>query len=99
MTPSQQYLISVENPKEPDGTPVFTFVPIVPFREQAPNGQRKAPNFVVRALQDSNGPVFDWSETSDDPGPAKEEIETEVRARLNDKTIWIDRVTALVEPD
>ncbi len=40
---------------------------------------------------------FDWSVTPDDPGTAREEIEAEIADRMEDRSIWIERVTALVD--
>ena len=96
MAPNQHYAVSVYDPSDQGDTLVFTFVPNGSSREQGANRRQKPPEFIVRARQEPARPVLEWAETSDDPGPAKEEIEAEVRARLNDKSIWIDRITALV---
>ncbi|HZK82437.1 MAG TPA: hypothetical protein VFC46_15250, partial [Humisphaera sp.] len=34
--------------------------------------------------------------TQDDPGAAREEMQTEIAVRMRDRAIWIDRVTVLV---
>jgi len=96
MAQNHQYIVSVDEQKGPDGALIFTFVPKSSQEGTAPNGQHRAPQYVVAGRQAGNQPVVEWVASSDDPGTAKDEIETEVRARLNELAIWIDRVTALV---
>ena len=93
----QQFTVSVYEPERTDGPLVFSFVP---KGLQQGNGARgvpkRMPQFVVAVRQDPCGPTFDWSETPDDPGAAREEIETDIAARMEDRSVWMDRVASLV---
>jgi hypothetical protein len=57
---------------------------------------KRVPEFRVTVRQDAHGPVFDWSNTPDDPGAARDNIQEDITKRLKDRAIWIDRVNALV---
>ena len=93
----QHFVVSIYEPEKAGGTFVFTFVPkgLPPGNG---NGRipRRRPQFAVAVRQESRGPTFDWSETPDDPGTAREEIEMEIAARLEDRSTWMERVAALV---
>jgi hypothetical protein len=96
-TEKQQYMVSVYEPEEAGGALVFTFVPKGPQREGGAGGTpKRVPQFVVAVRQEALEPTFDWSGTPDDPGAAREEIQSEIVARMKDRSIWIDRVASLV---
>ncbi len=93
----QQFTVSVYGSEQAGGSLVFTFVP---KGLQQENGAGGAPQrilqYVVAVRQESRGPTFDWSGTPDDPGPAREEIHTEIAARMKQRSIWLDRLASLV---
>ena len=93
----QQYAVSISEPAEPGSLFVFTFVPKLSQNGGAPNrALKRVPQFIVAVRQPANGPIFDWSATPDDPGAARAEIETEIVARLTERSAWISRVSELV---
>jgi hypothetical protein len=93
----QQYVVSVYEPEQAGGALVFSFVPHGIARDNGAGGiPRHIPRFVVAVLQESRGLTFDWSETPDDPGAAREEIQAEIAARMEERSIWTDRVASLV---
>jgi hypothetical protein len=92
-----RYMVSAFEPEEAGSTVVFTFVPKGLQQGRGPNGApKRVPQFVVAVHQQADKLAFDWSATPDDPDAAKEEIEEEIRARINDRVIWVDRVKSLV---
>src|ERR1700735_1880977 len=56
----------------------------------------RIPHFLVTVLQEGDRLHFQWNATSDDPGPSRGEIEAEITVRMEDRSRWIKRVTALV---
>ena len=98
---NQQYMVSVYEPTESVGTLVFTFVPKGPPHEPGGGGApSRKPQFIVSVReqpQESGELAFEWGDSSDDPGAARNEIQEEVAARLRDRNAWLDRVTALVK--
>lgn len=93
----QQYMVSVYEPENGGGALVFTFVPKALEQEGGPGGApKRLPQFVVAVREGTRGPTFDWSRTPDDPGPARDEIQAEIAARIEDRSSWIDRVASLV---
>jgi hypothetical protein len=92
----QRYMVNVYQTNE-TGKHVVSFGPKGPMHERGPGGPpMRVPQYIVAVRQEANGLIFDWSATQDDPGAARGEMEAEVAIRLNDKAIWIDRVTALI---
>ncbi len=89
-----RYMVSIYEPEKSSGVLVFTFVPRGVQDERGI--RRRASQFVVQVSDGGGELSFDWSATPDDPGAAREEIQTEIAARMKDRSIWIDRVTALV---
>jgi hypothetical protein len=93
----QRYTISVCELEEGGGTLSFALVPEGLERERGPGGTpRRVPQFVVTVRQEPGGLAFDWSESPDDPGVAREEMEGEIAVRMKERAIWIERVTSLV---
>jgi len=93
----QRYMVSIYEPEQSGGALLFTFVPRGLQQERGPGGvPRRVPQFIVAVRQEGGKLVFDWSGTPDDPGPARQEIEEDVVARMHDRAIWIERVTVLV---
>ena len=93
----QRYMVSVYEPEEAGGTLIFTFVPKGLRQERGAGGaSNRVPQFVVAVRQDAIELTFDWSGTPDDPGDAREEIQTEIAARMEERSIWIKRVASLV---
>jgi hypothetical protein len=93
----QQYTVSACESEETNGNLIFTFVPKALQRERGPGGiPKRVPQFVVAARPVAGGVAFDWSADTDDPGPAREEIEAEISARMKEREIWIDRIASLV---
>jgi hypothetical protein len=94
----QQYMISVDEPDDTGDGLIFTFVPNRLQQEHGPGGTpKRLPQFIVAVRQQPGGPAFDWSGTPDEPGAAREDIQTEIAVRMKDRTIWIDRVTFLLD--
>lgn len=94
----QRYSVDIHEPKDAAGTLVFTFVPQGPAqRANSVSPSTRVPEFVVAVRQEADQSILDWTGTPDDPGAAKEEIETDVLARMSDRTAWIGRVGSLVE--
>ncbi len=92
-----QFAVSVYEPEKAGGALVFAFVPKGLRQENGAGGvPKRLPQFVVAVREASPGPTFDWSQTSDEPGDFREEIEREIAARLDERSIWINRVTSLV---
>jgi hypothetical protein len=93
----QRYMVSVYEPEQAGGALIFTFVPKGLPQERGDGGTpKRVPQFVVAVRQDAIGLTFDWSGTPDDPGTAREEIQTDIAARMEDRSIWIDRINSLV---
>lgn len=93
----QRYTVSVYEAEDATGAFVFAFVPKGIQQERGPGGApKRVPQFAATVRQETGGLAFDWSGTPDDPGAAREEIEAEITARMKDRSIWIDRVAALV---
>ena len=64
---------------------------------RGPNGPaQRVPQYKVAVRHLAEGLTFDWSESQDDPGQSRARMETEVVTRMNDRSAWIERVTALV---
>jgi hypothetical protein len=93
----QPYMVSIHEPEAGAGALVFTFVPKGLQQERGPGGApKRVPQYVVAVRPTPEGLAFDWSGTPDDPGAAREEIEAEIAARMEERSSWIDRVSALV---
>jgi hypothetical protein len=93
----QPYTVSVYEPEEARGAFIFTLVPKGLQQERGPGGiPKRVPQFIVAVHQEAGGLTFDWSGTPDDPGAAREEMQAEIAARMQERAIWIDRVTSLV---
>ena len=76
---------------------MFTFVPKGLQQDRGAGGPpKRVPQFVVAVRQESRGLTFDWNGTPDDPGAAREEIQTEIAARMKERSIWMGRVASLV---
>jgi hypothetical protein len=94
----QPYMVSVYEPQETGGALIFTLVPKGLQQERGLGGTpKRVPQFIMAVRQEAGGLAFDWSGTPDDPGAAREEMEVEIAARMQDRITWIDRVTSLVE--
>jgi hypothetical protein len=92
-------MVSVYEPDDVQGTIVYTFVPKSTQGERKPHGiPQRIPQFIVALHQEPDGPVLEWAQTSDDPGNAREEIEADVAARIQDRMNWMARITSLVDP-
>jgi hypothetical protein len=90
-------VVSVYEPEKAGGALVFSFVPQGLARDNGAVGiPRRFPQFVVAVRQESRGLTFDWSETPDDPGAAREEMQMEIAARMEERSIWMNRVASLV---
>ncbi len=97
MENTEKFRVSGYEPKTPAGTQVFTFMPWDPKPGEVRNGDAwRSLRFEVGATQEPDGVHFDWSRSPDGPGEHKAQIEAEIRARLRDRTAWIERITALV---
>ena len=93
----RRYMINVYEPSKPDGSLIFSFGPRGLMQERGLDGLTKhVPKFIVSTHQTTAGLVFDWSGTPDDPGGDREEMQTEIAARMKDRALWISRVTNLV---
>lgn len=87
-----RYMVSVNGSNDAGGSLVFGFVP----KGGRPQGGMP-PQFIVAVRQGKDELVFDWSMTRDDPGVARDEIQAEISARMRDRSIWIDRISSLVD--
>jgi hypothetical protein len=98
MTQKPRYMVSINEPEEAGGALVFTFVPKEPS-EGVDQGSapKRVPQFIIEVRQGTGRPELKWLETSDDPGAAKEDIKTEIIARMADRNAWIQRVESLVQ--
>ena len=93
----QPYLVNIYELDEPNGGLTFTFSPKVQQHARGRNGApQRVSQFSVTVRQLAGELSFDWSETPDEPGDAREEIQSEIETRMNIRATWIDRVTALV---
>ena len=93
----QPYLVNIYDLDEPNGGLTFTFSPKVQQHARGRNGApQRVSQFSVTVRQLAGELSFDWSETPDEPGDAREEIQSEIETRMNIRATWIDRVTALV---
>lgn len=68
----------------------------VPASVPSHNPSRKIQRFVVLATGNGRQITLDWSETPDDPGKAKEQIEQEIRKRILARVDWMDRINSLI---
>jgi hypothetical protein len=92
----QRYRVNVYEPGEGQGGLLFSFTPNGAPLQRGPGGAPiRVPQFLAAVRQESGALTFDWS-GADDPGPAREELQAEVVARMKDRATWIDRVTTLV---
>jgi hypothetical protein len=96
---NQRYAVSVYEQEDAGGALIFAYVPKALQHERGPTGApKRAPQFVVAVPQTMGELSFDWSGTPDDPGAdAREIIQTEIAARMQDRSTWIVRVNALVD--
>jgi hypothetical protein len=95
--PKQQYLVSIYEPEDGGGSLVFTFEPKPPEQEHSRGRPpKRVPQFIV-SVRPAEPLTFEWTESSDDPGAARGEIEKEIKARIKARKIWIDRVRGLVD--
>jgi hypothetical protein len=93
----QHYRVSVYEPEEPRGVLLFTFVPNGIQHERGAGGTpKRVPQFIVSARQHEGELTFDWSETPDDPGAERDEIQMEIAVRMQERTAWVNRVTSLL---
>ncbi len=93
----EQFTVSVYESEKGGGALVFTFVPKGLQQENRAGGApKRIPQYVIAVRQESLGPTFDWSGTPDDPGAAREEIQTEIAARIEERSIWLNRLSSLV---
>ncbi|UUO07624.1 hypothetical protein M4951_04780 [Blastopirellula sp. J2-11] len=94
----QSYMVSGYEPEGSEGTVVFTFVPKGEKRGTASGDILSRPPQFVVAVHVSDGSInLDWGGSPDDPGVAKDEIQKEVQIRMQERTLWIDRVRSLVD--
>jgi hypothetical protein len=94
----QQYTVSLCESEQAAGELIFAFVPQgVPQENNSGALPKRAPQFIVAVHREADGLVFDWSGTTNDPGTARDEIEAEVSARIEDREVWLDRVNELVD--
>jgi hypothetical protein len=97
MSEQPRYMVSGYEPDAGGGSVVFTFVPKGPQQERGLGGiPKRVPQFIVTVRGGPDALAFDWSGSPDDPGAAGPEIEGEVRTRMQERTVWIDRVNELV---
>ncbi len=97
MARSTKYVVDITELNDERRSLVFIFVPNPEHGNgRWIRGQWVSNQYTVKAAKDAAGISYEWSHTSDAPGPAKAEIEEEVAARLNDRAVWLERVTALV---
>ena len=96
---NQQYMVNVSPAEGVGGGLFFTFMPKEPKAEHVPGGTlRRLPQFVVAVPGGARELHFDWSKTPDVPeAAAREEIQSEVAARMEERWTWLDRVKALVD--
>jgi hypothetical protein len=93
----QWYTVNIFEPADSPGMFVFTFVPKGLQHDRGMGGAPgRVRRYVVRARRVDAELMLDWTATPDDPGTARSELDREVRARLGDRDMWIDRVTKLV---
>lgn len=96
MPDRQQYMV---NGYEPDagGAVIFTFVPRGLQHERGPGGTpKRVPQYIVGVRGTPDNLDFDWSESPDNPGSARDEIQAEINIRMKERLAWIGRVIELV---
>ena len=95
--PERSYMISIYGPGEETAELAFNFVPKGLMQALGPGGiPKRMPKYIVVARWDGDGILFDWSETQDDPGKAKADMEDEAQRRIEARLAWVDRVKKLV---
>lgn len=96
---NQQYMVNVSPAEEVGEVLFFTFMPKEPNAEHVPGRTpQRLPQFVVAVPGGVRELHFDWSKTPDVPeAAAREEIQSEVAARMEERWTWLDRVKALVD--
>jgi hypothetical protein len=91
-----RYMVNVYEAEETGSPLIFTFV-LNGLHQVWVNGASNwVPEFNIKVRQETDGLIFDWSESLDEPGDARDEVEAEITARMKDRSTWIDRVTSLV---
>ena len=96
-TDQQRYSVSVHEAEGTPGAFIFTFMPKGVQQARAVGGQpNRVPRYVVAVRVDGDSVTFDWVATQDAPGVAQQELEQEVRDRLEARKAWVSRVTDLV---
>ncbi len=90
-------MISVFRPNGTDSTLIFSFGPKGLMHERGSGASpKRVPRFIVTIRSGANGLDFDWTGSQDDPGADRGEMEAEIAVRMKARSIWIDRVRALV---
>ncbi len=93
----QPYQVNIYELNEPNGGLTFTFSPKDHQHTRGRNGApQRVSQFSVTVHQLAGELSFDWSETPDEPGDAREEIQSEIATRMKIRADWIERVSALV---
>jgi hypothetical protein len=96
---NRRYMVSVYDQEDAGGTLIFTYVPKDLQEGRGLAGvPKRVPQFIVAVRPGAGEPDFDWSGTPDDPGSsAREQIQAEITARMEERSTWIARVKALVD--
>lgn len=98
MLDQQRYMIDVYESKDGDGALVFAFVPNGLQQARGPGGAPKRVQQYIASVRGTPDALdFDWSGSPDDPGTARPDMQDEIRVRMQERAVWIDRVSELVE--
>jgi hypothetical protein len=92
----QPYMVSIYETNEAPGSLKFTFVPKQQGQRPVAGAPKHIPQHIVRVSEISPSPDFDWTESPDAPGDARDELEEIARERLEERHKWLDRVGKLV---
>jgi hypothetical protein len=90
-----RYTVDVDAAENAGDGLVFTFV--TKGLQQENGAPKRVRQFSVAVRQNGDALTFDWSNTPDDPGDARAEIEADIAVRMKDRATWIERVSNLVD--
>jgi hypothetical protein len=93
----QPYVVEIYESDDIPGDLVFSFVGKRLMQSLHPGEPAKrVPEYKVLVRMNGDDISFDWSQTLDDPGAAKPEIEREATQRVRARVRWIGLVSDLV---
>jgi hypothetical protein len=96
-TEKEPYFVTIYEPQAGGEALIFAFTPKGLQQARGHDGApKRVPQFTVKVRQEAGRLSFDWNGTPDDPGAEKQRMEDLITERMKDRTVWVDRVSSLV---